>query len=600
MKYGYSDKKNIQILISLLKANSIRKIVASPGATHLNFLISCQQDPFFEMYSELDERNAAYLACGLAAESGEPVVIICTGATASRDYLPGLTEAYYRKLPILAITGTQDISIAGNLSPQFIDRSQQPVDAVKMSVHIQTVKDDNDYWDVNLKINKAISELFRHGGGPVHINLTSEYARDQFGVNELPSTRVIRRYFQNDALPILPTDLRIAVSIGAHKNWTKELTDVVDSFCAEHNAIVLVDHSSGYYGKYRVLATLAAAQEHYRGEIFKIDLLIHIGEHSGDYYTYGRLFAVKEVWRISEDGEMRDTFRKLTCVFEMPELEFFERYSSGSHQGTNNYYNSSVSQINELYSMVPELPLSNIWLAQNLSAKLPKDSVVHLGVSNTMRSWTFFDFPQKNMVWANTGCRGIDGAIPTAVGMSLANPEVIHYCVTGDLTFFYGMNALGNRHIGNNLRIILVNNGKGAEFRLYQHKAQMTVGDDSDSYIAAAGHFGNQSLVLVKDYAESLGFDYYAVHNKNEYYEIEEKVTSPQLSEKPIFIEVFTNCSDENDALYTIRNLIEKAPEPVVEERKMGTIEAGVRHALKTVIGKKGVNAYRAIKYGKE
>ena len=207
MKYGYSDKKNIQILISLLKANSIRKIVASPGSTHLNFLISCQQDPFFEMYSELDERNAAYLACGLAAESGEPVVIICTGATASRDYLPGLTEAYYRKLPILAITGTQDISIAGNLSPQFIDRSQQPVDAVKMSVHIQTVKDDNDYWDVNLKINKAISELFRHGGGPVHINLTSEYARDQFGVNELPSTRVIRRYFQNDALPILPTDL---------------------------------------------------------------------------------------------------------------------------------------------------------------------------------------------------------------------------------------------------------------------------------------------------------------------------------------------------------------------------------------------------------
>lgn len=95
----YTDERNVQIVISLLKAHGIRKIVASPGTTNITFVGSVQQDPYFEIYSSVDERSAAYIACGLAAESGEAVVLTCTGATASRNYYSGLTEAYYRKLP---------------------------------------------------------------------------------------------------------------------------------------------------------------------------------------------------------------------------------------------------------------------------------------------------------------------------------------------------------------------------------------------------------------------------------------------------------------------------------------------------------------------
>ena len=63
----YSSERNIQIVIALLKANGIKKIVASPGATNFSFVGSLQQDPWFEMYSSVDERSAAYIACGLAA-----------------------------------------------------------------------------------------------------------------------------------------------------------------------------------------------------------------------------------------------------------------------------------------------------------------------------------------------------------------------------------------------------------------------------------------------------------------------------------------------------------------------------------------------------
>ena len=81
-------------MIALLKANNIRKIIASPGATNKRSSLRYSRDPYFEIYSSVDERSAAYMACGLAAESGEPVVLSCTGATASRNYLPGLTEAF--------------------------------------------------------------------------------------------------------------------------------------------------------------------------------------------------------------------------------------------------------------------------------------------------------------------------------------------------------------------------------------------------------------------------------------------------------------------------------------------------------------------------
>ena len=128
-------------MISLLKQNGIRKIVASPGATNVTFVGSLQGDSFFEMYSCVDERSAAYMASGLCAESGEPVVLSCTGATSSRNYMPALTDAYYRKLPILAITSSQFSSRVGQMVAQVTDRTSPPSDTVVRSFNLETVKD---------------------------------------------------------------------------------------------------------------------------------------------------------------------------------------------------------------------------------------------------------------------------------------------------------------------------------------------------------------------------------------------------------------------------------------------------------------------------
>ena len=214
----YSSERSIQILISLLKAHNIKKCVLSPGATNITLVGSLQQDPWFECYSSVDERSAAYIACGLAAESGEPVVLSCTGATASRNYLPGLTEAYYRKLPVLAVTSTQDISRIGHHIAQVIDRRAMQNDVVLLSEYIPVTDNDTKEWSNTVKINRALLELRHRGGGPVHLNVETTYSRD-FSVKELPQARVIRRVMPQDAFPEIPQGRVAVLSVPHTMPW---------------------------------------------------------------------------------------------------------------------------------------------------------------------------------------------------------------------------------------------------------------------------------------------------------------------------------------------------------------------------------------------
>lgn len=574
----YSSERNIQIVISLLKANGIKKVIVSPGATNYSFVGSLQHDPWFEIYSSVDERSAAYIACGLAAESSEPVVLTCTGSTASRNYLPGLTEAYYRKLPVLAITSHQGKDRIGQLIFQNIDRSNPPHDTVKLSVELPVIKDERDEMFAVMEANKAILELKRNGGGPVHINIFTTYGRD-FSVKELPPVRVMKRIQAWDTMPEIPKG-HICVYVGSHVHFTKEQAEAIDCFCATHDAVVICDHTSGYYGKYRLLPTLSQLQS--VPTLFNtFDLMVHIGEVSAA--TFAGSVPVKEIWRVSEDGELRDPFKKLTTVFQMSELYFFNHYSEkdcNKHENIDRY----TAAFAEIYNHIPELPFSNIWTASQLSKHLPKGSLFHISASNSRRCWNMFHLPEGVQCTSNVGCCGIDGCTSSMIGSSLANPNRLCYLVTGDLAFFYDLNSLGNRDVGKNIRIILINNAVGAEFKLSSHVCY-AFRDDADKYMAAAGHFGAKSPVLVKHYAEDLGFQYLSATNKEEFMAALETFTNKEITEKPMILEVFTTHENENEALKLMTTIIENEK----------TLKQKVGESIRSVAGEKGFNAIRGI-----
>lgn len=584
MEKFYTDEVNALTIISLLKDYGIRKVVASPGTTNMALVASMQQDPYFEMYSSVDERSAAYIACGMAAESGEPVVISCTGATASRNYMSGMTEAFYRKLPVLSITSTQAVSKVGHHVAQVIDRSQIPKDVANLSLTLPIVKDNDDLWECELKVNQALLELTRNGGGPVHLNLQTKYSRN-YNTKELPKYRKIHRFSAEDSMPKLP-DGKIGIFVGSHKRWTPRLLSAVDSFCKINGAAVFCDHTSGYNGKYKVLTALLAGQKGLNLSEVVPDLVIHIGEITGDYL--GISMVKKVVWRVSPDGVIRDTFRKLTNIFEMSEETFFESYAANSKNkdAGSNYAELCNSLTREIRSKAPELPFSNIWLASKLADKIPANSVVHFGILNSLRAWNFFELPSSVESISNVGGFGIDGGLSSALGGSLCNQSKLTFCVIGDLAFFYDMNVLGNRHVGKNLRILLVNNGKGTEFRQYGHLAE-SFGEEADRFISAGGHFGKKSPVLVKHYAEDLGFEYFSAANKDQFEGVFDRFVQSQLTERPMLLEIFTNSDDESKALELMVN-IEKDVKALAKDK--------LKSLARNFLGDKGVEILKKMK----
>ncbi len=552
MEKFYSVEKNVQYLIALMKAHSIKNIVISPGTTNFTFVGSVQQDPYFNLISCVDERSAAYMACGIAAATKEPVAISCTGATASRNYMPALTEAYYRKLPVLAITATRNLAQIGQNLDQVIDRRSLPNDIARKSVYLPLPGSRDDEWGNQVKINDALLELRRNGGGPVHINLTTEYNQD-FSAKQLPDVRIIRRISYADELPDI-TAKRVAVFVGAHLVWDSALTEAVDAFCEKYNGVVICDQISNYTGKYGVYGDIIQQQKN--ASCPSADLLVHLG---GISQSVPGKSAV--AWRVNPDGEVRDTFRNLQYVFEMDETFFFRAYckkkqEKGSLEFYQTYYDLYCTTLDKLSRKAEDLPFSNIWMAYKTYSRLPDNCSVYLGILNSLRAWNYFETSKTVRGYSNTGGYGIDGGVSSAIGASLIEPERLCFCITGDLAFFYDMNSLGNRHIGNNVRILLVNNGIGEEF-----KHNMTVitkagfKEEANAFMAAEGHFGNKSRVLVRHFAEDLGFEYLKAEDKEEFLKNLEHFVSPESSDKPIVLEAFTEYQDETDAIEILQTL---------------------------------------------
>jgi 2-succinyl-5-enolpyruvyl-6-hydroxy-3-cyclohexene-1-carboxylate synthase len=353
---------------------------------------------------------------------------------------------------------------------------------------------------------------------------------------------------------------------------------------------VICDHTSGYKGKFGVTSSLILSQKTLK-EVLKPDLIIEIGNITGDYFV-SKIYDGVDVWRVDHLNSVIKSVEIIKCYFRMTINQFFDNYIQDSEylgNDSNLYYNQWTNEYNRLYGKIEDLPLSNLWVAKQLHDKLPSDSNIHFGILNSLRSWNFFEVDKKIETIANVGGFGIDGNLSTIIGAAISKPHELFYAIVGDLAFFYDMNSLGNREITNNIRIILINNGTGTEFKNFNHLGSEFDSKRLDKFVAAKGHFGNKSSLLVKNYAENLGFSYYAVNDKNELIDIERILTSDLKDNGLLIVEVFVNEKDESDALELIINL-DLTPEEIlvskIKKRVVKTVGNKNAKRIKKLFGR--------------
>lgn len=483
--------ENVRMTLALLKAHGIKHVVVSPGGTNIPLVQGLQQDSFFHCYSVVDERSAMYFAIGLYLQLGEPIATTCTSAQATRNYIPGLTEAYYKHTPILAITHSKHYRFTHQDYMQAPNQVSLPEDSVKKSYALPYIATSDDRMQCVRMINEAILELTHHNSGPVQLNIPIlDSERLSFVETELPKVRVIKRYLPNQEWDITFKDKRVMILAGEHIEYTEKERKVLEEFVETHNAILYTNHLSNVHAKNEIQGNLlvTSMSKQLFDDQYAPDILITIGGQTGDYSIFGKLYNNSncEHWRISTDGDVVDTYDKLTKVFQCDILTYFNRVNSLDVTSDNSYYSEWAQAMVSLNTDEIELPLSNIYVAQQLHKIIPDGSTINFSIVNSLRSWFFFSLDKTINCFSPVAAFGIDGGMSMALGQAY-NSKKLSFFITGDLAFFYDMNCLGIRGLGKNIRIVLINNNKGAEFTVFGDLKDI----DSNTYISAYGHNGS-------------------------------------------------------------------------------------------------------------
>ena len=540
----YSIARNVQIVIALLKAHGINQLVLSPGGTNAAFIRGVQDDSFFHCYSIVDERSALYFAIGIYLSTGKPVAVCCTSAQATRNYIPGLTEAYYKHVPILAITFSKHPQYTYQEYMQAPDQTSLPKDAVRATFALPYVSNEHDRMHCERLVNEAILELTHNIPAPIQLNvpmLDTELTKD-VALN-LPKVKVIGRYGKEDIPQVNIGDKKILIVVGENRGLDDSS---IITFVSSANAAIYVNHLSNMENNYTIHGNLmltCISQEVF-DRLFCPDILITIGGQTGDYPLYHKLAESQkryEHWRISSKGEVVDTYDHLTKIFECSITDFFTTCKSTAV--SNDYFLTWRNAANG-YVTSSDLPLSAPFVAQQLCEIIPKGAYVNFSILNSLRTWNLFEFKNRVKCFCNVGAFGIDGCLSTFLGQSVMVDDLC-FMFIGDLSFFYDMNSLGIRHIKNNVRIVLINNNGGVEFKL---GGTVDGNLKIDKYIAAAGHFKN-----AEGWAITNGFEYYKISDIQSFCELKNKSTT--TSNAPLMFEIFT--SDTNDS--KAYSLIKKA-----------------------------------------
>ena len=511
----YSDNKLVLQIISLLKQFGIKRIVVSPGSRHFSLVHSLEADNSFSLYSVVDERSAAFFALGMIQQTGDPVAITCSSGTACMNYGSAIVEAFYQKLPLLILSSDRPLELLNQLEDQMYDQLSTFTNCTKYQGQLREIKTDTDEWYANRILNEGLLELNHHGKGPVHLNIP---------------------------------------------------------FTSHRNDIILTDKISNLHHPkaiYNVPAILSSLRWEDKANLIP-DIVISIG---GNYIFNNEMKALLRPakiphWQVGYEDKVCDPFRTLTEIFEMGEAFFFEQLSSTGIATHQNDYEEAWKKIS-CQIPIPTAECGELYAIGKLLTNFPENADLQLANSCTIRMAHFFPTNDSIRINCNRGVNGIDGSMSTAVGFAAANSKAT-FLIIGDLSFFYDMNALWNRHLSKRIRIMLINNEGGAVmYAPINREMRKTL----PTHIAA-GH-----TTSAQGWVESLGFQYIEASSKDEIDKGINILTDLSI-EHPILLEVHsTTVSDIN----AMQDFTSSLYHPSMSEKIVNEVKNIAKKAIRVI-----------------
>jgi 2-succinyl-5-enolpyruvyl-6-hydroxy-3-cyclohexene-1-carboxylate synthase len=507
MPMKYSSIPSAQSVVFHCKSRGIKNVVISPGSRNAPLIIGFTGDPYFNCYSIVDERSAAFFALGMAQHLQKPVLAVCTSGSALLNYYPAVAEAFYSDIPLIVISA---------------DRPAYKVDIGDgQTIRQESLFERHIGYTANLKqdITHAYTTLKRYGNDLFLENSRPERLQIQIqNYNDAELNKALRSaivsnspvhinipfeeplYDTLENLDLTPLCTPIIPENSIEKiNWV-ELSRIWNA-CGKKMFIIGVNKPGRIHKEYlntlandnsAIVFTEVTSNVHHPNFFPSIDSIIAPIEKSKKaelqfmelqpelLVTLGGLIVSKKIkaflrkyqpkhhWHINSK-KAYDTFFSLSMHIKTDENGFFENLFKHTSEVQSNYYqiwnNAKLKYKKRRKDYLNEIPFTDFLAFHIICAGIPKNYQLQLANSSTVRYAQLFDLDTSIQVYCNRGTSGIDGSTSTAIGSSIysVNPTLL---ITGDLSFFYDSNGLWNSYKRNDLRIIVINNGGGGIFRI--------------------------------------------------------------------------------------------------------------------------------------
>ncbi|WP_299521620.1 2-succinyl-5-enolpyruvyl-6-hydroxy-3-cyclohexene-1-carboxylic-acid synthase [Winogradskyella sp.] len=504
----YSKIPLAQTVVTECKTHHVKHIVISPGSRNAPLTIGFTHDDFFECYSIVDERCAAFFALGIAQQLEEPVAVVCTSGSALLNYYPAISEAYYSNIPLVVLSADRPKHLVDIGDGQTIKQKNVYGEHVlySTSLKLDLKEDSHKGQDDELPILKSIENKLEHflglqkgiqtynesevhdaltvariNSGPVHINIPFDEPLyetvDELTINPKPFSLKDRKEAVDDfeiksLLDIWHLAKRKMILVGVlqpnsvEEQWLQELADD-DSILVFTETTSNLHHCDFFPEIDKIIAPL----EEKEFELLQPDVLLTLGGLvvSKKIKAFLRQYKPQHHWHVGAFSA-NDTFFSLDKHIKLSVNTFFEAFFPQIEFHAKSDYKASWLAVRQKRRQLHDhylktIPFSDFTVFNILLKSIPKQSQLQVGNSSAIRYTQLFQLRKDITVFCNRGTSGIDGSTSTAIGAAVVNKKRTTF-ITGDLSFFYDSNALWNNYIPNNFRIIVVNNQGGGIFRI--------------------------------------------------------------------------------------------------------------------------------------
>ncbi|OAB29425.1 2-succinyl-5-enolpyruvyl-6-hydroxy-3-cyclohexene-1-carboxylate synthase [Flavobacterium fryxellicola] len=527
-----------QSIIEIFLSKGITTIIISPGSRNAPLTIGFVSNPAFQCFSIADERAAAFFGLGIAQQTRQPVVLVCTSGSALLNYYPAFAEAFYSQIPLIVLSA---------------DRPQSKIDIGDgQTIRQENVFENHSLYNANLqeevsadtdlKINEAIQTAI-HKKGPVHINAPFEeplyetVSQLSVTANTIAFANVTQTISSDNLLEfatIWNNSSKKMVLVGV--NDPNVINDkITQNFADDDSVVVLTEttsnlHHDTFINNIDTIITPFTSEDF---EHFRPDILVTFGGMvvSKRIKAFLRKYKPQHHWHI-DTLRAYDTFGALTEHFEVDPNLFFDAFLPVTHAVKSTYFKDldAVKKLRKLKSAIylAKIPFSDFKVFEKVIQELPTNSKLQISNSSAIRYAQLIDIDPSIEVYCNRGTSGIDGSTSTAIGAAVANEKPTVF-ITGDVGFLYDSNALWNNYIPKNFKIILINNGGGGIFRILPGHEESPVFNT---------FFETAHCLTAEHLAKMYGFEYSIASDE---ISLQTSLTALYAqNDKPSILEVFT------------------------------------------------------------